>query len=353
MTIDNKKIGEIGETHVIQLIEMLILERTDKKLLRDDSFYYEVIKPRRGKNAVPLTLCLNSDMLVSTTDVPEQMSYRQIGRKSVVMNISDLVVKGVKPQGIIISFGVPASLNIAEFKSIVNGIIDVCLQFEMEYIGGDVNESKDVIINPTVFGFQERNLIIHRSGIRTGDLLVANGVFGLTGVGFDILLNRTSKGENPFQKFKKYKTSINSVLSPQIGLEGTIVAEKEFAHASIDSSDGLVKSLEELKRSNPGLGFEIEQNESLIHEEALRYSKEFDVPVEKLIFSGGGEEYIHLFVMTEESYQKAQELFKSQKGALHRIGRVINEEGIYGVQKSKRIKLEGMGYEHFSSDLDS
>lgn len=246
MTLNKKKLGEVGETQVIQLIEDLILERTEKRLLRDDAFYFGVTKKRKGEDTEPLSLCLNSDMLVSTTDIPEQMNNRQMGRKAVIMNISDLVVKGVKPQGVIISLGVPPSLNVEDFKLIVNGIIDVCLQFEMKYIGGDVNESKEVIINPTVFGFQKRALIIPRKGIKTGDLLVANGKFGLTGVGFDILLNRTKKRDEPLRKFKKYKASINSVLSPQIGWEGLSIAENRLAHVSIDSSDGILKSLREL-----------------------------------------------------------------------------------------------------------
>lgn len=101
------------------------------------------------------------------------------------------------------------------------------------------------------------------------------------------------------------------------------------------------------------LGFEIELNDSLIHEEAIRYSKEFDVPIEKLIFTGGGEEFIHLFVMSEEGYQKGRELFTSKKGGLYKIGKVINEDEIYGLRDDKRFTLEGEGYEHFSSRLDS
>jgi len=52
-------------------------------------------------------------------------------------------------------------------------------------------------------------------------------------------------------KFNAYKRAINSVLKPQdIGLEGLQLAEKNLATSSIDSSDGLAKSLRDLMISN-------------------------------------------------------------------------------------------------------
>ena len=129
-------------------------------------------------------------MLVSTTDIPPQMSFYQIGRKAVLMNISDLIVKGVSPQGLIISLGLPEEMKIIDFKRMIEGIIEYCNYHNIEYIGGDINGSKELIINPTVFGFQFPSKILYRTGLKSGDYLVINDKFGLTGVGFDILLNK-------------------------------------------------------------------------------------------------------------------------------------------------------------------
>jgi thiamine monophosphate kinase len=106
--------------------------------------------------------------------------------------------------------------------------------------------------------------------------------------------------------------------------------------------------LQELRRSNHGIGFEVELNKALIHGEAIRYSKEFEVPIENLLFLGGGEEFIHLFLMNEGDYQSAQKLVASREGRLFKIGEVVAEEGIYGLREGKRIRLEGRGYEHFT-----
>ncbi|TFG00414.1 MAG: hypothetical protein EU541_02250 [Promethearchaeota archaeon] len=348
MTPKNKKLREVGESEIIQLIDDLLFKRTKKRLIRDDAFYSKIEHVSIKRDTESLVLCLNSDMLVSTTDVPQQMNYRQMGYKAVIMNSSDLIVKGVSPQGIIISLGLPPELRVAHFKSMLNGIIDACESFEMDYIGGDINETQEIIINPTVFGVQKEKFIIHREPINPGDVVVANGKFGLTGVGLDILLNKSEKGSDPIEQFSSYKRSIKSVLSPHIGSEGIILAQSQLVNASIDSSDGLLRSLHELMRSNPQIGFEITLNNALIDNEATQYSKEFDIPLKKLIFTGAGEEFIQLFIMSKDAYKKAKKLIEQTGGHLFSIGKVINETEIYGIKKGQKFVLSGRGYEHFS-----
>ena len=282
-------------------------------------------------------------MFNAATDAPEQMSFYQMGRKSVLMNISDLVVKGVKPQGVIISLGLPENLKVIDFKCLIEGIIDYIKLWNINYLGGDINKSKEIIINPTVFGFKDPKKIIYRKGLKPDDLVLINNKFGLTGVGFDIILNRKEKIED----FPKFSRAIKSVLEPNdIGKEGIILADKQLATASIDSSDGLSKSLKDLLLSNPKMGFEIEFNENLIHQDSIKYSKEYNVSLEKLVFNGG-EEFIHLFTTNAKNFKTAQKFVNSRGGKLFKIGKVISEEKIYFLKEGKRIELKSQGYEHF------
>jgi len=317
---NNNQIGNLGEFRLIKLIEDLVSKKTGKELLRDDSFFFPLKDEELDNN-----LILNSDMLVSTTDIPTQMSPYQIGRKSVIMNISDLIVKGVKPKGIIISLGLPKELENDDFINLIDGIIDCCMNFNLDYIGGDINETKEIIINPTIFGFKTLSAVIFRKGMKTGDILIANNKFGLTGVGFDLLLNKNTD----LKGITNYERSIMSVLEPKIpGSEAYILSEHNFATSSIDSSDGLAKSLIDLMLSNPNYGFEIDFNEDLIDPEALLYSQEFNVPLQKLVFNGG-EEFIHLFTINPKSFDAAQKEVNAKGGQIFKIGKVISEEKIY------------------------
>ena len=342
---NNNTLRDLGEFKIIKFIEDLIAEKTGKKLIRDDSFFFSLDKKLFSQIGKHIDLIFNTDMLVSTTDVPKQMSYYQIGRKAILMNLSDLVVKGVNPRAIFISFGLYEELILKDFEELMNGIIDYCLKWNIDYLGGDLNETSELVINPTIFGFQDRLKIIHRKGLKMGNFLVANGKFGLTGVGFDILLNK--KGD--LKDYSNYKRSILSVLEPNdLGKEALILSEKNLATTSIDSSDGLAKSLTELLDSNimKNIGFEILFNEELIDEEAFRYSEEFNIPLENLVFNGG-EEFIHLFTIDPNNYDSALKTIKSQKGQIFKIGEVIPENKIYYLNKSERIELKRSGFEHF------
>ena len=337
---NDSKISTFGEINLIKIIEELVFKKTGKDLLSDDSFFFNLEDENKGN-----LLVLNSDMLVSTTDVPPNMSFYQIGRKSVIMNLSDLLVKGVKPRGLIISLGLPKELKKTDFIDIIKGIIDSSLEFDVEYIGGDINETKELIINPTVFGSKTRSAVIYRRGINVGDILAVNEKFGLTGVGFDILLNK----DGDVESFPKYRRSIMSVLEPKIsGLEASILSDRHLATSSIDSSDGFSKLLLDLMRSNPNIGFEIDFNENLFESEVRLYSQEFNIPLEDLVFNAG-EEYIHFFTIPENEFPKANKVIQSHGGSLFKIGKAISEENIFILKENIRSELKSNGYEHFSN----
>ena len=336
---NNPQIGKLGEKKLIKIIEELVLRKSGKELLSDDSFFFDF----KDENSARIII-LNSDMLVSTTDVPYLMNSYQIGRKSVIMNISDLLVKGVNPRGLIISFGLPKDLKRNNFINLLNGIIECGIKFDLDYIGGDINETKELIINPTVFGFKNPSSIIYRKGIKAGDILIANNKFGLTGVGFDIVLNK--RGE--LKDFPDYQRSIMSILEPEIvGIEAMILSERNFASSSIDSSDGLSKSLQDLMLTNPKVGFEINFNEDLIDNEALKYSNEFNVSLEEIVLNGG-EEFIHLFTLDPKDFNAAQKEIQSRNGQIFRIGKVISEENIFIVKEGEKKEIKSYGFEHFS-----
>ncbi|MFX1256431.1 MAG: thiamine-monophosphate kinase [Promethearchaeota archaeon] len=343
---NNQILNNLGEIEIIKIIEELIYEKTKKKLIKDDSFFFSLKNEATLKEFSQTDFVLNSDMLVSTTDIPPQMSSYQIGRKAILMNLSDLIVKGVKPKGIVISLGLSKDMELRNFKDLMIGIIDSCIKWNLDYIGGDINETKELIINPTVFGFQDRSKIIYRTGLNPGDYLITNGKFGLTGVGFDILLNK--KGDS--KSYPSYKRSIMSVLEPtDIGIEALILSQNNFATSSIDSSDGLAKSLKDLIRSNPNIniGFEIDFNDDLIDKEALNYAQKYNLSLETLIFDAG-EEFIHIFTIDPKKYDSVQKLIQIKGGQIFKIGRVTSDKKIYIIKDDRKKQLTSSGFEHFS-----
>ncbi|MBD3256469.1 MAG: hypothetical protein GF383_15340 [Candidatus Lokiarchaeota archaeon] len=342
-------IAELGETELISIIEKLVYKKTGKKLIQDDSFYFFNLHEHLKHINSDTTIAFNSDMFVSSTDAPTQMSSFQMGRKSILMNLSDLIVKGLRPLGAMVSLGVPKQLKVEEFKMIIEGIVEYSMKYNLEYIGGDLNETNEIIINPTVFGISEKAKIIHRTGLKKGDYLVANGKFGLTGVGFDILLDPLKN----LTEFSPYHRSIESVLSPgDLGEEAFYLSDNNLATSSIDSSDGIAKSLHDLMIANShlGVGFEVDFNANLIDKEAIEYSKKFNKSLEDLIFNGG-EEFIHLFTIDPKNYDAAQRTIFSNNGQIYKIGTVVSTPKIYYVRNKKKHELDNLGFEHFKDAM--
>ena len=143
----NNNIANIGEIRLIEIIHNLVFKETGECLIKDDVFFFE----SQDMNNL---IVLNSDMFISTTDAPIEMNYFQMGHKSVVMNLSDLVVKGIEPKAIIISLGLPYNLLLSQFEDLIMGIISCSKKWNLKYLGGDLNKAKEIIINPTVFGIK-------------------------------------------------------------------------------------------------------------------------------------------------------------------------------------------------------
>lgn len=337
-------LSDLGEVKTIQIIDDLIFEKTGKRLIRDDAFYFELARANLTQDKTQEYLILKTDTLVSTTDAPEQMNYYQIGRKSIIINISDVFVKGIVPKGVIISLGLPKNMELCNFKELIEGIVDCCAKYNIDYIGGDLAETKEIVITPTIFGFQKISLVIHRTGIKVGDYIATNAKFGLTGAGFDILLHKKSS----LKQYPGYKRSIMAVLEPEISeKEAFALAEHNFATASIDSSDGLAKSLTDLMLSNPTIGFEIEFSDDLIDPEAKNYAEKFNLNLNNLVFNAG-EEFIHIFTIDPKNYDLARKIVQKAGGKLFKIGQIVPEKGVYVITNGKKTELRKSGYEHFS-----
>src|SRR3989442_7646913 len=63
-------------------------------------------------SAIPFStktwIIVKTDMLIGSTDVPAGMTIQEAARKAVVANVSDFAAKGVRPQALMVSLGLPA-----------------------------------------------------------------------------------------------------------------------------------------------------------------------------------------------------------------------------------------------------
>src|SRR5262249_8429083 len=154
-------------------------------------------------------LILKCDMLVESTDVPVGMRPWQIARKSIVSCISDLCSKGIKPYAFLVSIGIPRYYNKKNISDLIKGFFKVSKEYDVRFLGGDTNESKELVIDCNMIGFTTSSHIPERNGAKEGDLIVVSGEFGYSASGLRIILHKAKANDT-------FKTkAVSCVLRPK------------------------------------------------------------------------------------------------------------------------------------------
>jgi thiamine-monophosphate kinase len=283
---------------------------------------------------------IKTDMLVGKTDVPLGMSLRQAARKAVVMNISDFAAKGVKPLIVLSSLGLPRSLTEEDVRQVGLGLNQGAREYGAYIIGGDTNESTDLVISCSLLGVCDKHRLVKRSGAEPGDIVAVTGYFGKTAAGLKILLEGILVPE------RIRKTLMEAVFMPKARLrEGLAFARADVLTASIDSSDGLAWSLHELSDAS-NVGFRIDNIP--VAPETIEFAENHDLDPWALGLYGG-EEYELIVTVKPELWEKASEAARNLGTPLTRIGRVTKEKKLLLMINGETQPIKRKGWEHFKN----
>jgi thiamine-monophosphate kinase len=323
--------GDVGERGIIEIMLRHITPMPGMPI----PFWDDVMAISLGDGRA---VVLNTDMLVWSTDVPEGMTHRQAARKAVVMNFSDLGAKGVRPTAFLSNLALPRDIPVEDVEELARGFEEGAREYGGYVIGGDTNEADDIIISGVAIGVADEGALIKREGAEAGDVLATTGYFGDTAAAFKMLLEG-------YKAPKEVEGAIlGSVYAPRARVqEGVALAEAGAATSSIDSSDGLARSLYDLSRSS-GLGFRITQLP--ISQSARRFAEHNDLDPGALALYGG-EEYELVFTVSPEKLGKARDALREVGCALIEIGEVTGEKEIIHVEDGVSRPIERGGWDHF------
>lgn len=314
-----------------EIVEIFRRRFDDPKLplgLEDDVAAYQM-SPRSQ-------LVLKTDMLVGGTDVPLGMSLSQAARKAVVATVSDFAAKGVQPRGLLVSLGLAPPVRLSTVNEIASGLESGAKEYGCTIIGGDTNETDDLVIDCIGFGFAETEKILRRDGAKPSDVVAVTGDFGRTASGLRILVGQGRSWPRRFGRLT------SSVLHPSAKLEtGLKLAQTGFVHSSIDSSDGLAWSLHEMARLSQ---VNIVLETIPVAPDVKLFAEDQGLVSEELALFGG-EEYELVLAIEGARFASVKRRIPS----LRRIGTVRNGSGDVMVNLGGRVKkLDARGYEHFT-----
>jgi thiamine-monophosphate kinase len=349
---------KLNEKEIIDLFYSTLLEKNKIQFqIRDDVsiLSFKDLRKNNVKSTNFPNIIIKCDMLVESTDVVKQMKIWQIARKSIVSAVSDMSAKGIKPPYFsLLSLGIPRSWTKNKIKNLILGFEKASKEFGIVFLGGDTNESKELVIDCTLVGFLDStsNNIPLRNNAKVGDIVITSGEFGYTSAGLKILLVNSKA----IPSFKK--RAISSILLPKPNQKFGTLLGKYFS-SSIDSSDGLGTSLYELAKQS-GINFYIDGIP--IPGGLIEFAKTNSLDIYDLIFNGG-EEYEIIATINPSNLKKVNSLAKKFHLPIFVIGKAAtgngnvfvkydNELEVFHGRKIQKNKdyflLENKGFLHFS-----
>ena len=279
---------------------------------------------------------IKSDMLVESTDVPHGMKIDEIVRKSIVACVSDFSAKGVKPLYATVSLAIPRGFSKSKIKKLAHGFMKASKEFGVKIIGGDTNEGKEVVIEVSMFGVAQK--IVNRKGAKINDIVITSGPFGYASSGLKIILNHC-KADPKFTKRSKKQVFIPN---PRLKF-GLAIAR--YLSSSMDSSDGLSTTLNEMSRQS-SKKFVITKLPS--HHDVEKFAKANRIRFTDLVFNGG-EEYEIVATISPKNLRKIRKIARIQKIPLFEIGYVTKGKNVIYQQENKITTIQDRGWLHFKS----
>jgi thiamine-monophosphate kinase len=323
--------GEMGERQFLRSIRDLVSEIDGARLGFDDD-----------ASDIPFTgeksLVVNVDAFVGKTDRLPGMTEAQVGRKTAVMALSDLVAKGASPVATMLSLCVPQNLEVTGAQEIVRGFSQYCLKSGIPFIGGDVGSSSDVVATGVAIGVAPPDGIVTRGGAEEGDIVAVSEKFGLTSVAFEILLN-----EREAEADLKSR-ALAAAYKPDIhyGLVSAL-AEKDAVTSSMDSSDGLGITLNTMA-AHSERSFLID--DLPIADGVADFALALGVQERKMVMEGG-EEFGLVLTIQEDHWNEALEITRSMHAPLQKIGHVSAGQGVLFKTPEGYVEIPPRGYDNF------
>ncbi|HID91249.1 TPA: thiamine-phosphate kinase [Candidatus Bathyarchaeota archaeon] len=328
-----RRLWEIGEREVISIFRRHLSFPSNLRLpIGDDASAVDL-----GSGIVGV---LSTDMLVGKTDVPPGMTMWQAARKAVVMGVSDLAAKGARPLIALCSLGLPRDLTEGDITEVARGLDAGAREYGAHVVGGDTNESDDLVISCSFLGVCDGGGPVPRGGARPGDILAVTGLFGETAAGLKMLLEGLEAPPAIRDRL------LRAVYEPRARLrEGIALAQGKVVTSSIDSSDGLAWCLNELSAASR-VGFTLTRVP--VDEAAEGFAAIHNLDAMDLALYGG-EEFELVVTIRPALWKRATEVIREVGGSLYRIGHATEEEHGIVLEKGGRERvIEPRGWEHFS-----
>ena len=291
--------------------------------LKDDAAVY---KPLPNHEIV-----ITTDSLVEGVHFFGSESPRDIAKKALRVNLSDIASMGAVPLFYNLALNIPKDKVEYFISDFAKGLKEDQEKYRIKLIGGDLTSSlKNIHITISMFGHLPIGEAVSRSNAKAGDFLYVTGNLGLSKIGL----------ENFFSKETLFIEAKKRYLLPEPRVETGPLLRK-LASSMIDVSDGLVQDSLHLA-FNSGLSLEIDINllplaicPKLNHDDIIDYALY------------GGDDYELLFSCHPQREELIKNLSLRTNVNITKIG-IFHKSNDHSITfKGTKKKPKNISFKHF------
>lgn len=337
-----KTLADIGEFGLIRRIDELIKKEgilTPEVTvgIGDDTASF---RPREGYEQLVTCDCL----VEGRHYLPDFISPQDLGRRAMVMNLSDIGAMGGRPLYALVSLGLKADMTVEDVEAIYRGFILELNPFEASIIGGNITKTMDAtFIDITLIGEVEQDKILRRSTARVGDAILVTGYPGQAAAGLKLMLR--SKPTKDLQKHPLVR--IFNSPSHRVK-EGQAVANSKLASAMIDTSDGFLGDLGHICQES-GVGALLIQEQFPISENLRQTALQLKLDPHELFLQESDDYELIITCSPEHVAQIRSTIAAVSDAPVTEVGKITDAAGNFQLilPDGSQLRIKPAGWDHF------
>jgi thiamine-monophosphate kinase len=201
---------------------------------------HPLLKLGIGDDAAVLAIGKDRDALVTVDIITDQVDFklsecepRQIGRKALAVNLSDIAAMAGEPVAAVVGLVLPRQGGLELAKGIYDGMLPLAGKFQTAIAGGDTNSwDGPLVVSITLIGRTTSHGPLQRNGARPGDKILVTGSFGGSILGRHFSF--TPRVREAIKLHDRYQVHAAIDCSDGLSLDVSRLAEASRCSATID-----------------------------------------------------------------------------------------------------------------------